>query len=392
MGTVLYETGGWISHPRVSPDGRMVAFLDHPERADNVGDVTVVDQEGRRRVLAGNAHSGVLWSPSGEEVYHYGRDLKVWATRLSGESRMLLQTLGDVALLDIARDGRILLNTRMWQRELVGQGPDESAERNLSWGDWSFPAFLSFDGRTVLIEEQRLITGGNYGLFLRPTDGSPAVRLGDGRAFALSPDGRWVLASRQEGDAVEMWLLPTGAGEARRLFPLAASPSSAGFLPDGERLVLAVRTATEATRLYVHEVSGGPPRAISPEGVSAPLRRMILPDGQFALANGPDGALTLYPIDGGEPRSVPGVSPDDVPVGWDAGARAVFVRRPTGLPARVERVDVETGERQLWKELIPPDPAGVSVVDPIQVSADGRGYVYSYRRVLDRLTVIEGLR
>jgi hypothetical protein len=27
---VLYETGGWVSHPRVSPQGDRVAFLDHP--------------------------------------------------------------------------------------------------------------------------------------------------------------------------------------------------------------------------------------------------------------------------------------------------------------------------------------------------------------------------
>ena len=32
IGKVLYETAGWISHPRVSPEGDVVAFLDHPFR------------------------------------------------------------------------------------------------------------------------------------------------------------------------------------------------------------------------------------------------------------------------------------------------------------------------------------------------------------------------
>jgi hypothetical protein len=55
-------------------------------------------------------------------------------------------------------------------------------------------------------------------------------------------------------------------------------------------------------------------------------------------------------------------------------------------------VNIDTGEREPWKELAPPDPAGVSVVDPIIASADGRSLVYSYRRVLERLVVVEGLR
>jgi hypothetical protein len=201
-----------------------------------------------------------------------------------------------------------------------------------------------------------------------------------------------VLAWSQKTGSVELWLLPTGAGKAKRLLALDAAPSAAGFLPDGERIGLSTRAAGGGPRLYVHELSGGPPRAISPEGITTSLRRIILPGGRFALVNSPEGPLTLYPIDEGQPRVVPGTSPDDVPVGWHTDGRTVFVRRPTRLPARLERVDIETGERELWKELIPPDPAGVSVVDPIHVSADGRSYVYSYRRVLDRLTVIEGLR
>jgi hypothetical protein len=41
---------------------------------------------------------------------------------------------------------------------------------------------------------------------------------------------------------------------------------------------------------------------------------------------------------------------------------------------------------------MPPDPAGVLVINPVYLSADGRSYVYSYRRVLDDLYVVDGLR
>ena len=292
----------------------------------------------------------------------------------------------------MAADGRILLTNKMMRRELVGRGPGDSAERNLSWGDWSFPSFLSSDGRTVLFEEAKLVTDGDYGLFLRPTDGSPPVRLGDGLGFALSPDGRWVLAASQRGGTVQLWLLPTGAGQARRLCSLDAVPSAAGFLPDGERLALLASVAGEGRRLYVPDLSGAPHRAISPEGVTSSSRRLFFPDGRFALAHSPEGLLTLYPIEAGEPLTVPGTSPEDIPVGWHQDERTLFVQRLSGLPAEIEEVNIETGERRLWKELTPPDPAGVSVIFPIHVSADGRAYVYSYRRVLDRLVVVEGLR
>ena len=122
-----------------------------------------------------------------------------------------------------------------------------------------------------------------------------------------------------------------------------------------------------------------------------PLRHLIRPDGQAVLARAPDGPPTLYPIDGGEPRVVPGVAPDDFLVGWHEESRTVFVRRGSGIPTFIDRVHIESGEREAWLELVPPDPAGVSVVDPIIVSADGKSLVYSYRRVLERLVVVDGL-
>jgi hypothetical protein len=59
---------------------------------------------------------------------------------------------------------------------------------------------------------------------------------------------------------------------------------------------------------------------------------------------------------------------------------------------KVYRVDMTTGERSLWKELVPPDPAGVLTMGPILMTPDGKSYVYSYRRTLDELFLLEGLR
>ena len=47
IGKVLYEASAWLSLVRVSPDGRMVAFLDHQVLGDNVGKVRVLDRDGK---------------------------------------------------------------------------------------------------------------------------------------------------------------------------------------------------------------------------------------------------------------------------------------------------------------------------------------------------------
>ncbi len=70
-GKVLYETAGWISHPRVSPRGDEVAFLDHPVQGDDGGSAAMVDLSGKRRVLSELFASaqGLCWSPDGNEVW-----------------------------------------------------------------------------------------------------------------------------------------------------------------------------------------------------------------------------------------------------------------------------------------------------------------------------------
>ncbi|MCU1350448.1 MAG: hypothetical protein JWO56_3478, partial [Acidobacteria bacterium] len=43
IGKVLYESSGWISHPRFSPDGTKLGFLDHPILNDDRGNVALIE-------------------------------------------------------------------------------------------------------------------------------------------------------------------------------------------------------------------------------------------------------------------------------------------------------------------------------------------------------------
>jgi tRNA A-37 threonylcarbamoyl transferase component Bud32/Tol biopolymer transport system component len=389
IGKALYATGGWISHVRVARDGKSVAFLDHASRGDNNASVKVADLSGTVRTVYPGTSNGLAWSASGRELFFPGAG-GLRAADLSGRSRAVLRSLGGIHLQDVSTAGHLLVNRTTMQREIVAHAPGSSRGRNLSWLDWSFPTALSDDGRFVLFEEQNL--GREYGLFLRNTDGTPPVRLGDGRALALSPDGKWVVATQREEGARELILLPTGAGEIRRLGRLDLVASAASFLPGGERLVLSGYVAGGGTRLYTFDLAARKLEPISPEGITAYFAALASPDGRRAFATGPDGKLTLYPIGEGEPLVVPGTASEDVPIRWTEDGRAIFVRSASGVPAKVERVDVTTGERQPWLELVPPDPAGVQGIGPVHLSADGRSYVYSYRRKLDQLYIARGLR
>jgi len=107
---------------------------------------------------------------------------------------------------------------------------------------------------------------------------------------------------------------------------------------------------------------------------------------------GADQRLYLYPIDGGEPTPLLGVTTEDEPVGWTTDGKGVWVFRRAELPARVARLDVATGKREVWKELIPADGAGVTEVTQPLPTPDGRYYVYTYVRMLADLYVAEGLK
>jgi Tol biopolymer transport system component len=394
LGKLLYEADGWIGNPRVAPDGKSVAFVDHPQAGDDGGAVAVVDLAGKKTKLSEGWDSlqGLAWSPDAKEIWftatRTGGDRSLYATDLSGKVRLLARVPGELTILDVGKEGNVLLTRGNDRSGMVGLAPGEAKERDLSWLDWSVPGSLSADGKMILFFESGEGGGPHYAVYLRNTDGSPAIRLGEGSGVSLSPDGQWAL-SRLNVVPSPLVLYPTGVGEMKQLKNDGLNHMSGVFLPDGKRFVFTGTEPGHGARLYLESLDEGEAHAISMEGVAS---NVLSPDGKFIAARAPDRKTYLFPVEGGEPKPVGGVQPDEFPTSWSSDGHSLFVITRGQIPAQVFRVDVATGQRTFWRSFEPADSAGIDTIRGVLVSADNKAYVYGYSRTLSDLYLVEGLK
>jgi len=396
VGRVLFETvPGRISHLRVSPRLDRVAFLEHPVPDDDRGSVVTIDRDGLRSTLSSDWASleGLAFSPSGDEVWFtgtkVGADLSLFAVSLKGRERLVHRSPGRLVLRDIGRDGRVLLARHTFRLEIRALIDGEENERDLTWFELPLLTDLSEDGRRIVFCESGDAGGPGYGVFVRTTDGSPPVRLGDGRPFGLSPDGKWVL-SKPVRPPYRLVMLPTGAGESKVLKDDGLQDvRGVEWFPDGRRLLITANEGGRLPRMWVQDLDGGKPRAVTPEGATG-KDVVISPDGSFVVAF-PNGAMRglRYPVDGGEPQPIPGLEDNEYPVQWtDDGT--LYVRKG-GVPSKITRIDVGSGQREAWKELAPRDPAGVWSMMRVMLTRDGKSYAYGFSRSISELYLVEEL-
>jgi DNA-binding winged helix-turn-helix (wHTH) protein len=381
---------------RLSPGGDRLAFLEHPVPGDDQGSVVTVDSEGRRRVLSSGWASieGLAWSPSGREVWftgtRLGADSALWAVDLQGRERLVYRGPGRLVLHDVEAGGRALLSRKSLRMEIRARLAEEAAEHDVGWFDVPFLTDITADGRGVVFGESGVAGGRGYSIFLR-TGTAPPVRLGGGRPFTLSPDGKW-LASIPVTPPFNVVLIPTGAGEPR-VIRMDGLPNvyQVGWLPDGSGLVLAGRQADRPQRIFVQPLNGGAPRPVTPERVTA-RQIVVSPDGRWVVGVERGKGPVLYPLSGGgDPRPIAGAEPEDQPLQWSDDGRTLYLQRGR-LPMLVYAVDLASGTRRPWRELAPDDRAGVLTLTRIVLTRDARAYAFGYGRVLSELYLVDGLR
>ena len=398
MGNVLYQTVGWIGHMRISPDGQLLAFSDHESRGNDSGAISIVNRKGERRVLSAGWGTlrGLAWSPDGREVWftadRHGAARGIYAISLDGKLRHVLQLASNLTLHDIARDGRLLVGHGTERAGINILPPGETRERDLSWLDWSLLQDISADGSMILFDESAEGGGETGSVYLRPIDGSPAIRLGEGTGRSISPDGQWAVCGLPSpADRGRFYILPTGVGEPRQIPTGSLYCHQALWLPDNRHLVVSAHEPDKGIRLYRVDSVTGEAQSFTPEGMDY-LEMRLLPGGREVSGLGADQDHWVYPIEGGDPRPLPGLERADRVVCWLADGQSVIAYRMNELPARLYRVNPETGERTLWREIVPPDPTGIFRVGRVRTNADASAHGYVYYMHLVDLHVVSGAR
>jgi len=399
MGKVLYQTSGHISYARLSPKADRIAFMDHPFPLDDAGTIAVVDLNGNKQTLTGKwaSEGGLAWSASGDEIWftatEAGANRSLYGVTPGGRMRVVARVPGGLKIHDIARNGRVLITRESPRVGILGKLDGDTRESDMSFLDYSFAADMGIDSKTLLFDEEGEAGGANYTVYLRKSDRSPVVRLGEGNALSLSPDGKWALSIMPVPNS-PFRLLATGTGEPRLLSIGAINPEqAANWFPDSRQIIFAGSEAGHGLRLYGLAIDGGSPRALTPEGINVGLPGFaVSPDGKLIAAIGADHKAMLFPVAGGPPRPIPGFADGEFPLRFSPDGRSIFTWKRGEIPARVARIDIDSGRREIWKELLPVDPSGVERISNVVVSADGKGYSYCYARLLSDLFVVEGLK
>jgi Tol biopolymer transport system component len=394
IGKVLYETGGWIQNPRFSPDGAHIAFIDHDAGGGDSGSVAIVDRAGKKTNLAEGwaTVQGLAWAPGGREILftaaRQGIQREIFAVTPAGKLRLVRTMQGTPALFDIAGSSALVTEDD-YRSGVLAFLPGQQESRDLGWFDWQSDRALSVDGTQLLFDESGEGGGANGTVYLRGTDGTPALRLGEGVGVALSPDGVWALI-RTLGDSSHFTFVPVRAGQPRQVAPdgFGAVPYGA-FLPDGKQFVFEASAAGQGSRLYIQSVDGGAPKAISAEGLNQ-SRVFVSPDGRFVAAIGPDLRVHLYPTAEGAPIDLASSDPGDYPAGWTADGKSLYVSK-AGPSCRVDVIDVASGRRTHVRELAGSDAAGVTAFGPARVTPDGRTMTAGFNRILSTLYRVRDL-
>ena len=383
-GTTVHEArAAWSL--RVSPDGSRVAFFEGPLLFDSAPEamITVIDKSGRKSTVARNwAGFGLAWAPSGTEIWFTatrpapGESRRTCLPSRSRESseRCIARPIGSCCTTSPRTAGCCCLETPFESTWRASRQAD-TRERDLTWLLASSVTGLSPDGETVIFEDELLSSpSGNPTILRRNMDGSPAVPIGEGSGAALSPDGKWVLAS-----------------SGREPGPLADRGWRDGHAAEGKRG--AGRRRNVARRLEAHCLHGRPrrqqverlhsgnpgrlPRAITPEGVVLAGKAAVRDDNSILGRVG--ATWMLFPIQGGDGQPVPALTPGDIPLQWSHDGRYVYtVDNVEGArPAAVDvfRVELATGGRTLWKTLTPSDPVGVEDMRETRRDHPGRAVV-----------------
>jgi len=405
IGNVLWENDWAPFHIRISPDGRQIAFtkFDH---GSAIAIYTIDRTGGKPRqlgVVSGQVTAveapSLCWTADGKEIWFRSFDTSDWNTihaiDLNGKQRVVARFPGRLALFDLATDGRMLFSSDTGRAGIRALSPDAKEERDVSVLDASQLRGISDDGRVLLANAVGESGGPKGSIYLRTLDASAPVRLGDGVAFTISPDGKWVTGYSARDVAMRKFILmPTGPGETVEIhIPALADGVGliAGWLAgDDNYLVEGKLPKEKGWRYFAWNLRTQSLQPLTPElPDGSPI---VSPDRKQLIAKCGESEWCVFSTAGGGRMGVSGLTPHDRPVGWRADNHSVYVltHHDQNDSAPISMVDLQTGKRTPWKVLRP--PMAVDTVSNPCITPDGRAYAYNYAYVRSQLYLGEGVR
>jgi serine/threonine protein kinase/Tol biopolymer transport system component len=394
-GKVVYSTSGYLDYIRVSPDGKVVAFLEHPVFDDDRGWVSIIDESGNHKQLTPEftTAQGLAWSRSGDEIWFTASgaiDRQLYGVTLAGKQRAILVTPLGARLLDVGADGRVLLCSEDFRTEVAGVDPATGKQRRgLEWFNGSGLSDISPDGKAILFSEWGGPAGELYLVVYRKLDGSPPTALGEGANAKFSPDGLTAAATVLSRPP-KIALHPVGTGESRRLtLGAIVNLSEVAWFPDGKHLLLQGSTEGQPLRTYEMDLEGGKPQPLGPADFTGAT---VSGDGKKIAGRNGSGEAVVFDRETQTVRAISGIAPQDQLQKWTKDGTALLVNDSTPQAAHMYRVEVATGKKTLVQNLEPSENAGSMMNLRMYYAEGSKTYAYNERRILSTLYVVEGLQ
>jgi eukaryotic-like serine/threonine-protein kinase len=395
IGKVIYSTSGYIDFVRISPDGQLVAFAEHPVYDDDRGWVAIVDQEGHHKQLTGEYPTlqGMAWSRTGKEVWYTASeastDRVLYGVNLAGTKREILTAPYGMRIMDVSADGRVLVSSQDERSEIYGIDPTTKKERSgLEWFNGSGLGDITPDGKAIALSEWGGPAGPLYLVAYRKLDGSAPTQLGEGATPKFSPDELTVAAPLLSMPP-KVVLHPIGVGQSRRIAvgDLVQLVYVAWF-PDGKHLLLEGAGEGQPLHTYELDLESG---KLRPVGTSDFVGVAVASDGKRIAGRNGSGAAEVFDLASQKTQALPGIESQDSIDKWTEDGQALLVTVSTPLEGEVYRVDATTGKRSLLQKVELAEKAGSVIPLKICYAEKSKTYAYTGRRILCSLYLVDGL-